>query len=196
MTKRFTAGLAALVLVCAGFGGANAAGPSNFVDALGEQFIGALQTTPDTTERREQLRVIFDQALDYETIAKYALGRHWDATGPDQRSAYVDVFRGYLLEIYTVQLGRYLGQTYRIVEEKQVSDALTLVSVEVEQPDDDAFMVDFRVGANGDGFKVVDVAVDGVSLIVAKRSEFGAVVRREGVEGLIDRLRQVTERVS
>ena len=51
--------------------------------------------------------------------------------------------------------------------------------------------VDWRVRERDDGGLVaIDVIVEGVSLIVTQRSEFAAVIERQGMDGLLAELRQ------
>ena len=40
------------------------------------------------------------------------------------------------------------------------------------------------------GWKIYDIVVEGVSLVLTYRSEFDSLVKQEGVDGLIKRLAQ------
>ena len=50
--------------------------------------------------------------------------------------------------------------------------------------------VTFRVRNFGDSYKFVDVTVDGVSLVVTKRSEFNSIIYNQGIDGLLEILAQ------
>jgi phospholipid transport system substrate-binding protein len=54
--------------------------------------------------------------------------------------------------------------------------------------------VDFQVRNTGNSFKILDVRVEGVSMVLAQRDEFTAYIAKNGgrVEALIDTLRQRT----
>ncbi len=54
----------------------------------------------------------------------------------------------------------------------------------------------FRVRGSEDGFKVLDVMVEGISMLVTQRSDFASVIRREGIDGFLDRMQEVAQRNS
>ena len=49
--------------------------------------------------------------------------------------------------------------------------------------------IDWRVRAAGAKYRMIDVAVEGVSLVVSNRSEFDSVVGRQGLDALITQIR-------
>jgi phospholipid transport system substrate-binding protein len=50
--------------------------------------------------------------------------------------------------------------------------------------------IEFQMRKEGPSWKVYDIAVEGISLVLTYRSEFDAVVKQEGIDGLIKRLEQ------
>ena len=54
----------------------------------------------------------------------------------------------------------------------------------------------FRVRGSENGFKVLDVMVEGISMLVTQRSDFASVIRREGIDGFLDRMQEVAQRNS
>ena len=63
------------------------------------------------------------------------------------------------------------------------------MTTEIGLPGRAPLHVGYRVRADNGALKIVDVIAEGLSLLVPRRSEFAAVVKRHGVEGLLDRLR-------
>ena len=55
--------------------------------------------------------------------------------------------------------------------------------------------IDYRLKLNDEHWLVYDVVVDGVSLITNYRSQFAAVVRRNGIDGLISALAEKNRQV-
>jgi phospholipid transport system substrate-binding protein len=59
-----------------------------------------------------------------------------------------------------------------------------------------AIKVDWRVRNIKDHYKIIDVLVEGVSMLVTQKAEFGAVLRQQGIDGLIKILRSQLDRLA
>ncbi|HZA66620.1 MAG TPA: ABC transporter substrate-binding protein, partial [Geminicoccaceae bacterium] len=104
------------------------------------------------------------QPIDLDLVARLILGRHWRSASDAQRQEYLELFRDYALANLASKLHLYQGQSFEVTGAKVVSD--------------------------NDALVVIDVIVAGVSLIVTLRSEFSAVIERQGFDGLLAELRQ------
>ena len=167
--------------------------PRQFIGGLGDEVIGILQDKQlDQAARADRFRTLFAEAFDLQTISQFVLGRHWREATPEQRAQWQAVLRDYVAGIYARQFSGYRGQQFQVLNERKV-DGSSVVQTRIQQPDGEPVNVDFRVQANDGGeMKIVDVLVANVSLIVTKRSEFDSVIQREGVEGLMRRLKQAS----
>ena len=197
MNVRFVARAVSVVLVLLVGAAAQAAqDPKQFIDRLGGDVIGILQDKPlDQAARAERFRGLFAEAFDLQTISQFVLGRHWREATPQQRAEWQDVLKGYVSGIYARQFSSYEGQTFEVLQERKLDGGGSVVQTRIQQPDGEPINVDFRVQQTPDGLKIVDVLVANVSLIVTKRSEFDSVIQREGVDGLMRRLKQVSAQV-
>ena len=165
---------------------------SEFVRKLGDDTIAVL-ATPDTTaeQRKARFRELLDEGFAVETIGRFVLGRYWRAATPAQRSDFLRLFREFILETYAGRLGTYAGETSKVIKELPLDEKDTLVSTEIRSPDGPPIRVDYRVRARPAGLKIIDVFVEGVSLITTQRAEFASVINRTGgVEGLLELLRE------
>jgi phospholipid transport system substrate-binding protein len=164
--------------------------PRTFIDQLGEEVIGVLNDQGiDQAGRAERFRTLFAEAFDLPAISQFVLGRHWREAAPEQRAEWQEVLKDYVANLYARQFSTYEGQRFEIVRERPL-DGSTVVQTRIQRADGQPLDVDFRVQRSGDELKIVDVLVANVSLIVTKRSEFDSVIQREGVDGLMRRLRQ------
>ena len=161
-----------------------------FVQNLGDNVIEVLKA-PDTTP--EQRRVKFEELLDrsfaVDTIGRFALGRYWRAATPEQRMEYLRLFRLFVLSTYASRLDGYSGQSFSVVEAHPIDDKDTLVNTEVSQANAQPLRVDYRVRARHGDYKIVDVMVEGISLITTQRSEFASIINRKGFDGLLELMR-------
>ncbi len=179
------------VLLVGGAGAQAAQDPKQFIGGLGDEVISILQNKQlDQAARAERFRALFAGAFDVQTISQFVLGRHWREATPEQRAEWQEVLKGYVAGIYARQFSGYQGQQFEVLQQKKV-DGGSVVQTRIQQPDGEPLDVDFRVQQAGDELKIVDVMVANVSLIVTKRSEFDSVIQREGVDGLMKRLKQM-----
>jgi phospholipid transport system substrate-binding protein len=180
------------VLLLGGAGAQAAQDPKQFIGGLGDEVIRILQDKQlDQPARADRFRVLFAEAFDLQTISQFVLGRHWREATPAQRAEWQEVLKGYVAGIYARQFSGYQGQQFEVLQQKKVEGG-SVVQTRIQQPDGEPLDVDFRVQQAGDELKIVDVLVANVSLIVTKRSEFDSVIQREGVDGLMKRLKQVS----
>ncbi len=166
-------------------------GPANFVKSLGDRAIMVLSDENSTPESRKfEYRRLLDEGFAVNTIGRFALGRHWRAATEDERVEYLDLFRTFVLDIYAERLDGFTGETFVVIESHALDDKDTMVSTEIGGEGGPAIRVDYRVRSHDGIHKIIDVMVEGISLIVTQRSEFASVINREGFEGLMARLRQ------
>ena len=193
MNVRFVARALSFVLVLlVGAPSQAAQDPKQFIDRLGGNVIDILQNEQlDQAARADRFRSLFADAFDLQSISQFVLGRHWRNATPEQRAEWQEVLKGYVSGIYARQFSSYRGQEFEVLQERKI-DGGSVVQTRIQQPDGEPINVDFRVQQTDDGMKIVDVLVANVSLIVTKRSEFDSVIQREGVDGLMRRLKQVS----
>lgn len=164
---------------------------SAFIDRLGDRVISLLADSKNVTNQQiRRFRKIFSEALDLDLIARQVLGRHWRTATEAQRSRYVPLFSEYVVQLYAVQFSNYSGESFAVVKEQATSPTDRIVKTRIIRDNGKSTFVNFRVRKANGRLKVVDVAIRGVSLLVTKRSEFDAIIRRHGLNGLLEQLGQ------
>ena len=161
-----------------------------FVQNLGDNAIDVLKA-PDSTpeQRRVEFQEILDRDFAVATIGRFALGRYWRPATSEQRLEYLRLFRLFILNTYASRLDGYSGQSFSVVKAHPIDDKDTLVNTEVSQTDAQPLRVDYRVRARHGDYKIVDVLVEGISLVTTQRSEFASIINREGFDGLLKLMR-------
>jgi phospholipid transport system substrate-binding protein len=74
-----------------------------------------------------------------------------------------------------------------------VGDRDVVVSTEISQASQQPVRADWRVRRYGNALKIIDIKVEGISMLTSQREEFTAVIQRNGFDGLLNLLRQQTE---
>jgi phospholipid transport system substrate-binding protein len=173
--------------------GAAAAGPPDgaqaFVQSLGEQALATLRTPSTTLDEREAaFRTLLRADFDIDFIARFVLGRSWNELSAEQRADYLQVFAEFVLKTYSQRLGGYSGETFVVTGSRPAGEQDVVVRTRIDRPSGPPLGADWRVRAIDAQYKIIDVAVEGISMAVTQRQEFAAVVGRSGVVGLLETL--------
>lgn len=166
-------------------------GPEEFVRNLSNDVVAVL--SDQNLEREAKLatlKTLLDDAADLPLLAKLILGKHWRTASAQQQEDYVDVFRKLVNKTMADRLSDYGGETINVVGSSEVSGRDTKVNTLVQRPNGaPSIKVDWRVRTTDGKHALIDVEAEGVSLVVTQRSEIGAIVSNEGMDGLIAKLR-------
>lgn len=130
--------------------------------------------------------------FDFTSMSRWVLGNAWNQASEQQRREFVEQFKTLLVRTYGNALMEYSNN--EIVyhpEQSSPNSKLVLVRTEVKGvKSGSAIPIHYRMH-NVDGkWKVVDVAVDGVSLVSTYRGSFTSEIRKSGLDALIDKLVQ------
>jgi phospholipid transport system substrate-binding protein len=124
--------------------------------------------------------------FNFPSMTALALGQQWNKADADQKKRLTEEFRTLLVRTYASALAAYSQQKFdfRPLRAKPTDTDVT-VNVRVLQPGAQPVTIDYSMEKTAAGWKVYDVQVGGVSLVANYRTEFAAIVRESGIEGLI-----------
>ncbi len=164
-----------------------------FILSLGERAVSVLSDKENTTfaEREFAFRQILVQGFHINTISRFVLGRHWRSATKAQRHAYNDVFVDFIVRVYASRFDSYNGERFEILEIiASGAEGDTIVRTRILRPSGATPVgVDFRVRVIDGSYKIVDVTVEGISMLHTHRVEFASVINRRGMDGFLDELR-------
>ena len=138
--------------------------------------------------REARFRRLLWDGFAMRKIGRFVVGRYWKAMTPDQQGEYQTLFASWVLKSYSAQLGGYAGEKFEIYRTTKAGSMDLFVRTRIARDGGAALRADWRVRKFKSGYKVVDVVVEGVSMLSTQRAEFGAVLRKHGPDGLIDAL--------
>ncbi len=171
----------------------DAAGAKAFIDKLAEEALTIIKAPNVTTpERQKRFYEMFSKAFDVPQIGRFVVGRHWQRLKPEEQQQFLDVFGRYVASIYASQFSEYRGYNFRTTGARQTSPGEASVPAQIDREGQAPIRMDFRVKNDG-GFRIVDVAVESVSLILTKRDEFSTTLNTEGVSGVVKRMQVVID---
>ncbi len=173
-----------LLLACAPLGHNARAGDeaSGFIVQLGEEATATMTNNAiSSADRVQRFGVIVDRDFDVPRIAQFMLGRYWATATATERDEFRNVFRDYMIRIYSNNFANYSSNSFRVIDQRADSDTTTIVRTDITQiATGQPIAIEWRITATPEGFKVYDLSVGGVSLAVAQQEEFGSAIQRNG----------------
>lgn len=130
--------------------------------------------------------------FDFAIMSRWVMGKEWNSTSAQKQEQFIEQFKTLLVRTYAKALLEYSGQ--KIVYLPPVSNPKsTVVIVKTEVAGDGSahhIPINYRLHSTDGQWKVIDIAIDGVSLVGTYRGEFGSEIRKNGVDSLIQKLTQ------
>lgn len=164
-----------------------------FIDKLAEEALVIIRSSGTATEdRRKRFNELFLRAFDVQSIGRFVLGRHWQRLKPEEQEEFLKVMGEYVAGIYAAQFADYKGYAFRTTGGRATSEGEASVPAQIDREGQQPIRMEFRVRQAGTP-KIIDVAVENVSLILTKRDEFSPTLNREGVDGVIKRMQAVID---
>jgi len=163
---------------------------SAFANDLGHQALGIItDTSVPKQEKRARLEALFQKNVDIDWIGKFVLGRNWRDATEDQQKRYLENYKAFLIKHYTSNLTEFTDANFQVTKVTPEDTGGNVVTMRMKRPNAEDVIVDYTIRKkDGDGLKVYDITVEGVSLITTQRSEFASVVSQKGIDYLIDQL--------
>lgn len=171
--------------------------PEQLVQKITDDVLAAVKTDKQLAAGDKQKAVQLAQEkvlpyVDFEYATRLAVGRAWRQASPEQKEQLVDQFRNMLVRTYSNSISAYEGQTLKVLPSRgndKSGDEAT-VRTQFVRAGGQPLPIDFSMHKAGGDWKVYDITVEGVSLVLTYRSEFDAIVKQQGIDGLIKALAQ------
>ena len=157
------------------------------VQGLYDVLLGTMKNgrTLGQSGRFARLEPVIRCTFDITTMARLSIGTPWATLSETQRQQVIDSFGRYISAIYADRFDSYAGQRLQVTGEQPVA-AGVMVKSQIIKANGEPVNVDYMMRRNGDAWLISDIYLDGaISEVATRRSEFGAVLKNEGIDGLI-----------
>lgn len=163
------------------------------VTELNATFLDVMKnaTTLGYAGRRDKIAPAVDKAFDVPFMAEKVLGKHWAKLSEAERTRWVGLFRDFLTANYAGRLNRYSGQTFETLGEEPSAFDTVMVRTRLVDPGGENVDLNYRMHQIAAGWRIVDVYLKGtVSELALRRSDYTAVIERDGFEALATYLKE------
>ena len=123
--------------------------------------------------------------FDIQFMTRLAIGPEWARLNEVQRRQLSEAFERYVAAVYAERFDRYSGEMLRVTGE-QSADGATIVTTEIVKSNGEPVRLNYMLHQNAGAWQIADVYLNGtISELATRRSEFGAILRTQGIDGLI-----------
>jgi phospholipid transport system substrate-binding protein len=167
-------------------------GAKQFIQSMGDQAIEVLSQKDATLQQREdKFRGILSDGFAIPQIGQFVAGNYWKQASPEQQKEYLSIFSEWIVKTYAIRFGGYSGEKFSVADTKvNEQDKDVFVGTRIDRPaGKQPILASWRVREIAGKPKIVDIQVDGVSMLVTHRSEFNSVGAQGGVAAIIDSLK-------
>jgi phospholipid transport system substrate-binding protein len=135
--------------------------------------------------RFTQLQPVIRRSFDIAAMARLSVGPAWAGLSEMQRGQVTDSFGRYISAIYADRFDSYAGQRLEVTGEQSAPSGV-MVKSQIIKASGEPVKVDYMMRRNDDSWLISDIYLDGaISEVATRRSEFAAILKREGIDGLI-----------
>ena len=202
MRRGFLASIVAVLFVISGASQVLAAesaaedplGAEEFIRQLANDAFGILNDTMLTQdERDEAFRSLLKDGFALDYVSRLVLGRHRRTASKVQMAEYNRIFPEYILRIYSSRLTEYGDEEVFVDGTAPAGKRDIYVRSKISRPDGPPLAADWRVRRIKEEFKVIDLKIEGISMVITQRDEFLAKIASSGLDSLIADLKRHAE---
>ena len=170
----------------------NAEESKSFVEKLGEEVIKKVSDEKlSDSQRRSNFRYLYLNAFDNFYISRFVLGRYWKRIDNSVKEEFVKTFNDYIVSTYAPKFKGWQGE-FKAVD-ALIEKNFYNVKMNVINKDGPVLKLIWKIYLDKNkNFKILDVNIDGVSMLVTQRAEFMSVIKNNpnGVIGLIEAMKK------
>ena len=147
----------------------------------------------DAADRRARVEQLAMDRFAWTTMSRLVLARNWRKLTDIQQTEFVDAFQQHLAMVYGRRLGRIGDETIEVSQGRVASNGDVTVRTTVHGGEADGVVIAYRLRATDGQWKVIDVIIEGVSLVSNFRAQMKEIVNNSGTDSLIAKLRGKSE---
>ncbi len=138
--------------------------------------------------RYDRLGPAIEDSHDLNAISQIALGGAWDKLTSAQKQLFVEKFSQLSIATYAFRFDSYNGQQFETLSNQKLENGDALVRSRLVAPSGEVNNFDYVLRDTGNGWRIINIIVNGISDLALKRAEYSSVIRRQGFEQLIAQL--------
>ena len=177
---------------------ANFEAEEKFVSNFADNAISILSNDSlDASQKNIQFTELVMSSIDMNLISKFVLSKYWKLATDDQKKAYLAAFKQYFISSYANKLDQYSGEKVVIVS-SNAAKKFVIVKSNIVRDGTDTLKIelDWRLLTRDSQTKIIDLSIEGISLIIAQREEFQSFLANNdnSLDALINKLNSINNK--
>jgi phospholipid transport system substrate-binding protein len=153
-------------------------------DSVDKVLIVLKDKSIDREARWDKIGIVINDSFDFRSMSQSVLATNWKKATPEERQQFVVFFSQYLEDTYRTKIEAYTNQKVEFVGEtirgkKAVVETLIIT-------DNSEIPINYKLKNNDGTWFAYDVVIEGISLVNNYRSTFSAIVKNDGMDGLLN----------
>ena len=163
---------------------------AELISSTAAEVIDIIKSTTPSPARQNAIQQVLETKFDLPFMAQTALGLHWAKTTPEQQARFLKATASAEARAYSERFGSYLGQTLTMGKTTARPNGVFIVDSRLNQSNGQPIKLEWEVRQGAQGLRITDVKVEGVSMVMTRRSDFNSYIQNNGgkVQPLIDEL--------
>ena len=169
---------------------ASAADPAQLIQSTATEVIDIIKKTTPGPARQADIQRVLQTNFDLPYMGQQALGANWNKASEAERTRFLKAAETAEARAYSERFGQYGGQTLTVGKVSPRANGLFIVDSQLSQTSGQPIKLQWEVRDAGRGPRITDVKVEGVSMVMTRRSDFNSYIQSHGgsVEPLIAEL--------
>jgi phospholipid transport system substrate-binding protein len=153
-----------------------AADPSKLIETVTTEVV-EIVTTKTGADRQAAMRQVVQDNFDVPYMGRSALGTHWNQASEQQQARFLAAVETSEARDYSERLGKYAGTTVTIGKVTSRPNNVWIVDSRLNRTNGQPIKIEWQVHDRGQGLRIADVKVEGVSMFMTMRSDFNSYIQ-------------------
>ncbi len=123
------------------------------------------------------------------TIARKVMGKYARSASDEQKERFAEAFKGYMIRFYSNAFAEYKDETVDYLSAPEFDgERRVTIKTKLNLASGQPIPIDYVMQRSGDSWKIIDVVIEGISLVISNRTQFGNSISRDGLDTVIAKL--------
>lgn len=163
-----------------------------FVQSKTDSVLSIVQKSKDVTSAKKEITKESENIFDFQRLTAFAVGKNWRSATPEQKTKLTSEFKTLLINTYGNAMIKFKNAKVNVNSATDNGDS-SIVKTTVVYGENQKATIDYQLNKNENSWRVFDVSVENISLVMNYRTSFNETVSKSGIDGLISELHQKNE---
>lgn len=152
-----------------------------FIQSMGDEVIDYISDPAlSAKERKKKLDAVLRRNFDTDTISRFTLGPYWLPLTQAQQKEFQTLYQDMIVAIYADKFSDYNGEQFVVGKAGARGEKDFIVKSRIIRPEAKNIDVNWQIRLKNGSYKIIDVTIEDVSMIITQKSDFSSIIQREG----------------